>query len=77
MDSAYLSQLSNSDTAEENSAVPEKLVVPSNSRRRASMSEPINLTDISKDLYNKNVIKFFNFLSRFFEFLIYCFFPVK
>ena len=53
MDSAYLSQLSNSDTAEENSGtIPENLVVPSNSRRRASMSEPINLTDISKALYH-------------------------
>lgn len=49
MDSAYLSQVSNIDAMEE---FP-NLTIPNNNRRRRSMCEPIILTEIQKDKYQK------------------------
>jgi len=48
MDSAYLSQMSNIDISDE---TPTNLTVPCNTRRRASMCDPIVLTEIAKNLY--------------------------
>ncbi len=57
MDSAYLSQLTSIDVTEDNLT---NLTVPCNIKRRASMCDPIVLTEIAKDLYplNSTVINF-------------------